>query len=226
MGTVITKSPYTEPMKIRFQSRRVLTRTMAFAICRAFIGSAAARVSGLHDFGLDMPVRFLHPDDAFAIAMAQLPKHVIVCTDRGGECILSLYSSLTHYECIVSSGSGFQELIAMHVGPHYTEYALRETGWLDEFNVPGLDTLHSDVDGEFAGVLVSGGTISIDDSILDTTAGYRVDYAPELADESMLAPQSSAANLGVSDNDEFEFMRQFQHEILRMTQQPMVGEKA
>ncbi|WP_423600924.1 hypothetical protein [Roseateles sp. MS654] len=184
---------------------------MAHAIKRAFVISAEARVASKHDFGLDKPVMFAHPDDAYIVSAQRMPSHVIVCTDRGGECVLGLYLVDKHYECLVASGPVFSDLLANHVGLHYTQYALTEAGWLEEFNVIGLDVLHANVDGEFAGTLVDGGQLTIDGTVEDTTATWRLGYNPVLVNENLPGLEVSDIQL-----DAAEMMRLFQSEMAKV----------
>lgn len=210
MGTVHTQLAYESPMRLRFGSRVVMSPKMAHAIKRAFVISAEARVASKHDFGLDRPVMFAHPDDAYIVSAQRMPSHVVVCTDRGGECVLALYAVDKHYECLVESGAGFRDLLANHVGLHYTQYALTEQGWREEFNVAGLDVLHADVDGEFAGTLVDGGQLTIDGSVEDTTATWRLGYNPVLVNENLPGLEVTDIEL-----DSTEMMRLFQTELVK-----------
>jgi hypothetical protein len=179
---------------------------MAQAIARAFVISPQARVAQQHDFGLDLPVMFCHPDDAYLVSSQCVPRHVIVCTDRGGECVLALYQVGVHYEALVQSGADTRELVANHVGLNYTHYALTENGWKDDFDVDGLETLFADADGEFAGALIDGSQLLLDDLIPDTTAHWRVVYEPTYVDEALPVPEEVA-------HDDTEVLRLFQREM-------------
>jgi hypothetical protein len=204
MGTLKTQSAFDSAIEIRFDIRNQVPPQMAAAIRRAFVLEYQARVSDSHDFGFEFPVRFAAHDDAFRIAEKGVPTHVIVCTERGGECILALYprtdsgepgdsgenneTKMSHFECFVLGAERFAELIAAHVGPRYVEYASREkrvnddsndapaTEWLHSFGVPGLYALYCDDDGEFAGALVDFCTMTIDGTVPDTTARNRTGY--------------------------------------------------
>lgn len=211
MGTISTKSAFDSPMNIRFRSRAVITPKMAFAIKRAFVISAEARVANAHDFGMDLPVHFTHPDDAYLVSSQQTPQHVVVCTDRGGECMLALYPVGKHYECLVASGDGLRDLVTNHVGLYYTRYAMTDTGFVDEFGIDGLETLFADADGEFAGAVVDGGTLGLDEGVEDTTAQWRLGYAPILVDEHI-----PVGEVSMLDFDEGELLRLFRLELSKV----------
>jgi hypothetical protein len=187
VGNISTQSAYDSPMKLRFRGRAVMPPKMAQAIARAFVMSPQARVAQLHDFGLDLPVMFCHPDDAYPVSSQCVPKHVIVCTDRGGECVLALYPVGTHYEVLVQSGADTRELVC---------------------NVDGLETLFADADGEFAGALIDGSQLLLDDRIPDTTATWRVVYEPTYVDEAL-----PVGNVSEVAHDDTEVLRLFQREM-------------
>lgn len=210
MGHISTKSAFDSPMKLRFRGRAVMSAKMAHAIKRAFVISPQARVAQRHDLDLDKPVMFAHPDDAYAVSSQRVPSHMIVCTDRGGECIVSLYLVGQHYEALVHSGADTRVMVANHVGLNYTQYAFDTTGqtWNDQFEVIGLETLFADADGEFAGALVDGSQLLLDDDIPNTTATWRVGYEPVYAVEGLPVPDVSEL-----DVDDAELFRLFQREL-------------
>jgi hypothetical protein len=181
MAVLTTASVYDTPMSVAFGARLPLREVMRRGIQRAFVMSGNARLSARHDFGLDRPVVFAHPDDYGVVAARAAAAHVIVCSARGAECILYLvpHDTWRVYECLVGSGDMLRDFVASFLSHRYVSMAYDEGSqtWRNDLHVDGFATLVADADGEFAGAVVDGLRLKTSDGYVDTTSPRMLDVA-------------------------------------------------
>lgn len=177
MGAITSTSIYYEPVKFRFDERKMKSAEMRDAIDRAFVMAPAARSAMPHDFGLGKPVRIMPLSDYYLTSASGLAKHVVVLTRPGGHLVLYIVDVGSHYECLAGSAYDIREFVSRTVAPSYSSlaYDIEQGLWRDTFPVDGLSTLHCSEDGEFCGAFIEGCALTYTGDLPDTTALWMLD---------------------------------------------------
>lgn len=181
MAVLTVASVYDTPMSGSFGARFPLREVVRRGIQRAFVMSGKARMAARHDFGLDRPVVFAHPDDYSLVAARAAATHVVVCSGHGAECILHLvpHDSSRVYECLVGSGDMMRDFVSSFLIPRYMSLAFDDGSktWRNDLRVDSFYMLVADADGEFAGAAVDGVRLKTNNGYVDTTSPRMLDVA-------------------------------------------------